>query len=189
MTENCDPISLLESRVDALEKKVFGNESVDNFDTSNSVVDLLLKNQTLISTAVSSREKINTFVKRIDFLEQILDPTYEDSLVDRNAKVEVVLMMVNEFQETIERLKMLQDMIDVLESEKIRSVPQVRSRLDRLQTLVVDLAEKTQETNEKIKELAVCYAQIMNSFTKAFCQIDSALKQMEIEANPRKVYD
>ncbi|RZF36600.1 hypothetical protein LSTR_LSTR007303 [Laodelphax striatellus] len=187
MGDTCDPISLLEARVDALERKLFGHESLDNFDTSDSVVDLLLKSQTLISTAVSSREKINAFVKRIDFLEQILDPTYEDSLVDRNARVEVVLMMENEFRETAERLKMLQDMIDVLESEKIRSVPQ--NRLDKLQTSVADLAEKTQETNNKIKELAVCYAQIMNSFTKAFCQMDNALKQLEIEANPRKVYD
>ncbi|XP_075235762.1 dynactin 3, p24 subunit [Lycorma delicatula] len=189
MPEVVDPLDIIEARVKKLEMKVFG-ENVNNFDVSTiSVVDMLSKSQTLITTAISSQEKINKIVKRLDQLELVLDPAYEDTLVDNTAKIEMILLMENEVCETLKQLKSLKEMNNILESEQIRNIPKVEDRLSDLVKLLLQNKEKTEKVTKNVNNLLKHYNDVINNFTKTFAQLNEIITELEIEAQPKKVVE
>lgn len=189
MPEVIDPLDIIEDRIKKLEVKMFG-ESGNNFDTSTiDIVDMLTKSQTLITTAISSQDKINKMVRRIDQLELVLDPAYEDTLVDNTAKIEMILLMENELYETLKQLNSLKEMNVLLESEQIRNIPKVEDRLNILLKLLLENKEKTEKVSNDVNNLLKQYNDIINSFTKTFAQLNEIITKLEIESQPKKVIE
>lgn len=187
MTE-VDVIDKLEERMKVLELKVYGDSEIEMID-EKTIVDSLIQSQTFTSSALSGRDKLSSLVKRLDHLEAVLDPTYEDSIIDAVAKTEFVLAMETELKEVTTDLMYMSELTPIFESEYIKNTPNLMSQMEKLILTMLENKEKHDFVMNKANELVTKYTEIMKGLTTVFALLEKTVTQLEIDALPKKVED
>uniref|UniRef100_A0A1B6IGA1 Dynactin subunit 3 n=1 Tax=Homalodisca liturata TaxID=320908 RepID=A0A1B6IGA1_9HEMI len=183
-----DSLSILENRVKTLEVKIFG-QSDPIPDVSSPIVDDLLESHKVVSSALSGRDKMAMVLKRLDQLEIVLDPLYEDSVIDSAAKLAFVLSTEAELEEITRQLVRINELSPCLESEQLRNIPHLMKQLGKLSSLMVEHKEKCDLMNEKFDDLIAKYTEIINGVTAVFATLDSMVTELEIKAKPKTIID
>lgn len=183
-----DIINKLEERVKTLELKIYGDGEVEIMD-QKTIVDSLIQSQTFTSSALSGRDKLSSLVKRLDQLEAVLDPTYEDSVIDTVAKTEFVLAMETELEEIATALMHMNELTSVFESDYIKNSPNLMNQMEKLILSMLENTEKHEFVTKKANELVTRYTEIMNGLTAVFALLEKTVTQLEIDALPKKVED
>ncbi|XP_054272371.1 uncharacterized protein LOC128992691 [Macrosteles quadrilineatus] len=185
-----DPVGVLEDRVRLLELRVFGeSQGEDVALPQSSAVDSLLEVQRVVSSALSGREKITAAVKRLDQLEAVLDPMFEDSVIDSAAKVAFILSMESHLEEVTRQLVRLKELSPSLESEQLRNIPLLLRQLAKLTTTMVEQREKYELVDDGIQDLVSRYTEVINGITAVFATLDNLVTELEIKALPKPVID
>lgn len=187
MTE-VDVINRLEERVKALELKVYGDGEIEISD-EKTIVDSLIQSQTFTSSVLSGRDKLSSLVKRLNHLEAVLDPTYEDTVIDTVAKTEFVLAMESELEEITRALMHMSELTSVFDSEYIKNTPNLMSQMEKLILTMLENKEKHDFVTRKANELVTKYTEIKNGLTAVFALLEKTVTQLEIDALPKKVED
>lgn len=184
-------IELLEDRVIELEKKIYGlAKKKENNDTlENPVIDNILHVNTLVSSAMSGREKANLMIKRLPELNTYLDPIIESSEIPIEAKLQLLLTMASEIKQNHEMLKQVQELTPVLETDRLRNVPELTNKLNDLNLSYLKLYEDTQGLNNHINEVFSKYNDVITSISKSLITIDAIVTTAEIAAMPKKQLD
>lgn len=184
-------IELLEDRVIELEKKIYGfTKKKENNDTlENPVIDNILHVNTLVSSAMSGREKANLMIKRLPELNIYLDPIIESSEIPIEAKLQLLLAMASEIKQNHEMLKQMQELTPVLETDRLRNVPELTNKLNDLNLSYLKLYEDTQGLNNHINEVFSKYNDVITSISKSLITIDAIVTTAEIAAMPKKQLD
>lgn len=192
LTVRMTTIELLENRIAELEKQIYGlakkDETNDN-SLENPVVDNILHVNTLISSAMSGREKANLMIKRLPELNNYLDPMIESSEIPIEAKVQLLLAMVPEIKQNHEMLKQMQELMPALETDHLKNVPELTNKLNDLNLSYLKLYEDSQGLNNRINEVFSKYNEVITSISKSLITIDAIVTAAEIAAMPKKQLD
>ncbi|XP_020710728.1 dynactin subunit 3-like [Athalia rosae] len=185
-------IELLEERVAALESQVFNAENqpkIDDPPPESSVVDNVLHAYTFISSAFSGREKANAVLKRIQELNSYLDPNFENTDLQIEAKVELIMTLEPELRENLQMLTKLEELLPILESDRYRNVPEATTKLNNLTLAYAKLHEESEELTSEIREVFAKYNSIINSISKSLIILDATVTAVENAAMPVKQID
>ncbi|XP_011309493.1 dynactin subunit 3-like [Fopius arisanus] len=182
---------ILEERVAELERKVYGtvnNPSIDDPLPENSVIDNLLNANTMISSALSSREKANNLVKRLSELNELLSTSFDEDL-QTDVKWQIIETMEPEIRQNLELIAKATELLPVLEVDAIKNVPELTPKLEHLTLEYLNAYEESTAVNQTIKEVFSKYNAIIDTISKTLVALDSAITAAELSAIPKKQLD
>lgn len=186
-------IKLLEDRVADLEEQILGVEKIVTFNNvpvaKSSVIDNLLNANTLISSALSSREKANSLVKRLSELNTYLDPNFDDLDLQTEAKIELILALEPEVRENLQLLSKLKELMPVLEMEHICNVPELANKFNSLTLSYLKAYEDSEALNVEVRQVFSKYNAVITCISKSLITLDVAVIAAEIAAAPPKQAD
>lgn len=184
-----DPIAILENRVKNLEMKILGTSETLPNNPDSSIIDNFLESHKVITSAISGREQITAVIKRLDQLETALDPMYEDSVVDNAAKLVFILSMEQELEEITHNLVRVSELSSALESDQLRSLPQLMKQLNTLTNTMLEHKEKYDLVDEKVDDLITKYTEITNGVVAVFAALNNTVSELELKSQPKKVIE
>ncbi|XP_031838674.1 dynactin subunit 3 [Nomia melanderi] len=185
-------IELLENRIAELERNIYGLKELNgsnNMPLENPVIDSLLHANTLISSAMSGREKANMAIKRLPELNGYLDPVVETIDIPIEAKLQLLLTMEPEIKQNCDMLRQMQELMPVLETDRIKDVPELSIKLNKLNLSYLKIYEESQNLSSHINELFAKYNDVITTISKSLISIDVAITAAEIAAMPKKQLD
>ncbi|XP_076683320.1 dynactin subunit 3 [Andrena cerasifolii] len=185
-------IELLEDRIADLEKQIYGLTKAKDADIAqleNPVVDSLLHVNTLISSAMSGREKAAAAIKRLPELNSYLDPVCESSDIPTEAKVQLLLVMTPEIKQNYEMLRQVQELAPALETDRLQDVPELTNKLNNLNLSYLKIYEESQDLNGRMNEIFSKYNEVITGISKSLITIDAAVTAAEVAALPKKQVD
>lgn len=183
-----DPISVLEDRVKGLEIKIFG-QSHTHPETTVPIVDSLLDSHKVISSSLSGREKMAAAEKRLAHLEEVLDPMFEDLVINSAAKFAFILSMDDELESITKQLVRLKELSPSLESAQLRNLPQLMKQVNKLISVTAEDKRKFDVMNENIDNLIIKYTEVINGVTAVFTTLDIKLTELEIKSKPKEIFE
>lgn len=182
-------INLLEDRIANLEKQVYGPSEAINIDDPappNTVIDRLLDINSLISSALSGREKPNAIIKRLPELNDYLDPVSEDNDMPTSAKAQLLLTVESEIMENHKLLTKMQELVPILESGRIKDVPEFNNTFNKLSLSYLKAYEDSKELSDHVQDLLSKYNAVINSISVSLITLDAAITAAEMAAMPKK---
>ncbi|XP_012219408.1 dynactin subunit 3 [Linepithema humile] len=185
-------VKLLEDRIANLEKQVHGLNKTINVDDPvppNAIIDRLLDINSLISSALSGRDKPNTLIKRLPELNGYLEPVSEDIDVPASAKAQLLLTLEPEIMENHKLLIKVQELTPILESERIKNVPELNSAFNKLSLSYLKAYENSAELSSHTRDLLSKYDAVISSISESLITLDTAVTAAEIAAKPKKQTD
>ncbi|XP_033333619.1 dynactin subunit 3 [Megalopta genalis] len=185
-------VELLESRITELEKRVFGYKEAsgnNNTPPENPVIHSLLDVNTLVSSAMSGRKNANMVIQRLPELNRYLDPVADSTELPIEAKLQLLLTMAPEIKQNCDMLHQMQELMPVLETDRIRDVPELSNKLNDLNLSYLKIYEESQDLNGHINEVFSKYNEVITSISKSLITIDAAVTAAEIAAMPKKQVD
>lgn len=182
-------IKLLQDRIANLEKLVYGPSQANNVDDPappNAVLDRLLDVNSLFSSALSGREKPNAIIKRLPELNAYLDPVSEDVDMPTGAKAQLLLTMESEIMENHRLLTKMQELMPVLESERIKDVPEFNATFNKLSLSYLKAYEDYEGLSAHVHDLLSKYNAVVSSISESLIIMDAAITAAEVAAVPKK---
>lgn len=183
---------ILEHRIAELEKKVFGYGRKTNAPypmPDSNIIDSLSSANTLISSALSGREKLNTIIQRLPELKSYTESDFEEMDLQTDRKLEYILSMESEIRESAQRLKQLHELLPVLDSDRFKNLPELIEKLDKLTVNYVDLGGKTGDVKGESQNLISRYNEILTNISKNLIILDADITELEKKNEPKKVLD
>lgn len=183
---------ILENRIAELEKKIFGLEGKPKDGSSaseSSIVEQVEHVNTLISSALSGREKLNTLIQRLPELEEYSKTDFEPVDQDIAMKLEYILTMEPEIRENVRRLNKLKELMPVLDSDRFNSVPEMSEKLASSSLRFIDLGNQASQVDEATKTMINRYNDIITNVSKTLIAMDADITLLEKEAEPKKVME
>lgn len=181
-----------QDRISELEKKIYGPEKLLTLDDplpETSAIDNLLHANTLISSALSGREKANAVINRLEELSEYLSPTYEESLLPTEAKIQLCLAMEPQAKENYAFYAKIQDLSPVLETNNFKDVLESTHKLSKLTPVYLESYQEVDQLNTNVKEIFSKYNSIIDNISKTLILFDTAITAIEIAATPVKHVD
>jgi len=182
-------VNLLEDRIANLERQMYGIGKMINIDDpspTNAVIDRLLDVNSLICSALSGMEKPNILIKRLPELNSYLEPISEDVDIPTNAKTQLLLTMESDIMENQKLLTKVEELTPVLQSERIKNVPELDSTLNKLSLSYLKAYENSEELNVHVRDLLSKYNAVINSISESLITLDAAVAVAELAAVPKK---
>ncbi|XP_014210431.1 dynactin subunit 3 [Copidosoma floridanum] len=183
---------ILEKRIAELEKKIFGLEgkpSDESLMPESTIIESMEQAQTMISSALSGREKLSALMERLPELEEyenaVLEPT--DPQID--VKLEYILAMESEIRQYVENLKTIKELMPVLDSNRFDNLPEMAEKLTNLSLQHIELGDQVNTVDSATKELMTRYNNIITNISQTLIALDTEITKLEKEKEPKKVID
>ncbi|XP_058803135.1 uncharacterized protein LOC131671040 [Phymastichus coffea] len=189
MNENVEKV--LEQRIAELEKKLFGLEEKVNMDSvpESSVIDSLSHANTLISSALSGRDKINTLIQRLPEIESYIESDFEPTEVQTDVKLEYIEAMQAEIKENAIKLIKLKELAPVLESDSFKNLPELSEKLHNLSLKYIELGKRAEIVNSDTRNMISRYNDIITNISKTLIDMDAKVTALEKAVEPKKAID
>ncbi|KAK3924723.1 Dynactin subunit 3 [Frankliniella fusca] len=191
-----DPLNLLDDRISELERKVLGTSgsaaAALRADTDKlSVLEALSHANQLLNSALSGREKALAVMQRISELNRYMDPTFEDSTMTCEAKLEIILARERELRQDLSSLEQAQRLVsNVLDNQNaissMQAVSGLSGQLEKLTLITIDSVQGVEALNEQAQDLFERYNSIVKELTRAFMLLDEMVSTEEQRAKPKK---
>ncbi|XP_052797207.1 dynactin subunit 3-like isoform X2 [Mya arenaria] len=173
-----DSLDVFEKRLETLENRVFGGSNKDAHYPR--CTDVLASAQGSLGKAVAGKKKINKIYDRLQDLQECLDPGKADEMtLSNDAKAEIILAEEDLLLQQAARLETLQQLQGALDSEHIRGVGELSSRLQELSRIQVAQQDEAGQLSEETLQLLATYNNIINLLSKQFVKWDETLTKME----------
>ncbi|XP_065203803.1 nuclease SbcCD subunit C-like [Planococcus citri] len=189
--ENIQSLDLLEQRLTRLEQKMLGKGSINDVDITKvkPVTNVLHEVDTVLISSISGREKINTLLKKVDVLHQLLDPSYLDSFNNVDAKIEAVLESEKDIYNYVNQLDRLEAAYSILNDETIEQLPNLSDRINNLISNVLKNKEQCDKQTAELIEISNSYKNCVIQISALLVQMDSFITQLEINSQPKTPTD
>lgn len=187
-------LDILNKRIDRL-NTILGPIPGDTSDAKASavqggenLVDALLSANTLLSSAVSGREKILEVVNRTGELENYLDPSYLDERQEAKAKEVYVNTIATDLASSLEILDKIKTLEPTLGAEYFRNIPDVADKIRHMNNTA---SEQVQE-NDLIEQSLILAMQrysdiqagIKDSLAAMNDRIDAIEDRLKVKRKP-----
>ncbi|XP_033220468.1 dynactin subunit 3-like [Belonocnema kinseyi] len=187
-----DGIQILEERVTSLEKQIYGTgrtSAASSASPETPVIENLINANVFVSSALSGRENANALINRLPELSSYLDPHFEDSELQTDAKLEFLLATELEIRENLRLLNEMEKLIPVLETDRIRDVPELSKKLSSITLNYLNMNEQSKTLTGEIHQLFSKYNSIITSISELLITMDARITAAEIAAMPKKQID
>ncbi|XP_014238968.1 uncharacterized protein LOC106660506 [Trichogramma pretiosum] len=183
---------VLEDRIAELEKRIYGLDMKKGIETSlpdSSIIDNYNSAYTLITSALSGREKINSLIQRLPELESFTETDFEPSDLNTDMKVEYILAVEPEIRQTVEQFNQLKELLSVLDSNSLSNLPEMEERLHKVSLKYIEIADDVEQVNSETREMISRYNEIMLNISKTLIILDDEVSKFEKAAEPKKILD
>lgn len=187
-----DGIQILEDRVASLEKQIYGTGRTPVAGSAlpeTPVIENLVNANVFVSSALSGRENANALINRLPELSSYLEPHFEDSELQTEAKLEFILATELEIRENLRLLTEMQKLVPVLETDRIRDVPELSKKLSSITLNYLKMHEQSKTLTGEIHKLFSKYNSIIISISESLIAMDAAISAAEITAMAKKEID
>lgn len=167
-----------------MELKVLPIEKQEE-NVNQSVSEMLIQINTLISSALSCREVVTAILTRMTELNQYLDPNFYENRLSTAAKKQFILAIYPEVKKYGESIQRLKSLVPVLDSEHLQNTPSLIPKLEQLSLSTLKTHEESQEVSRSIAEALQQYNNIIYSITQTFVQLEEMVTQLEFEMKPK----
>ena len=182
----------MENRIAELEKKIYGLEKRSNIEDKvpeNTILESLSHANTLISSALSGREKLNALIQKLPELESYTESDFEPIDLQTDMKLEYILAMDSEIRENAERLNQLKELLPVIESGRFNNLPEMSEKLFTLQLKSVELNENEEIISEASRDMISRYNEIITNISKTLITLETEVTELEKAAECKKEMD
>lgn len=186
MASSTEALDILENKVRELELKVYGErpEPTENF---NPIIDSLLQTNTIMTAALSGREKFTSIFKRLhelnDYLQ--LNPLSEDP-VGLSTKLNIILSMKDEYENSAELMEKINELKFVLDDDKIKNTQLLRDDLNTLLANHLSKKEKLNDINNEVGEVLTKFNEVCLEISKSFFLLNEAIAKIENSGTSKK---
>lgn len=184
-----EALDCIEKRIDNL-NRILGTLPTQNEQNTQpndeTLTDSLLSASTLLTSATSGRDTINTFSNRSTELEKYLDPDFVEQQQDLRTKQVYVQMTAPELQESFEQLEQIKTLESTLGAEYFRSMPDVADKLRAMNETTSDLAQKNDLLEESLTLAMQRYDEIQNTLKDSLRNMNERIARMEEKMNKKK---
>ncbi|XP_012692917.1 dynactin subunit 3 [Clupea harengus] len=175
-TNNMDD---LDARLQILEKRVYGDRGCKPNKTVKCV-DSLAKVNTALANTANKRERVKILHKKIEDLLKYLDPQFTDYIAVPDAmKLEFILAEEDFLRSQASMLEQVHNLQPHLDSNHIKAVPELTTKLQRLSQLHIKHQDQNDELSGEVKRLFEEYNKMMFLLSKQFAQWDETLRKLE----------
>lgn len=191
-----DPLNLLDDRISQLEERVLGSSGAASSSlrgTSDKLplLEALSHASQLLNSALSGREKALAVMQRISELNRYMDPTFEDSTMTCEAKLEIILAREKELRQDLSNLEQAQRLVsNVLDNQNaissMQAVSGLSGQLEKLTLITIDSVQGVEALNEQAQDLFQRYNSIVKELTRAFMLLDEMVTAEEERGKPKK---
>ncbi|XP_041964209.1 dynactin subunit 3 [Alosa pseudoharengus] len=169
----------LDGRLQILEKRVYGDRGCKPNKTVKCVDSLGKVNAALANTA-NKRERVKILHKKTEDLLKYLDPQFTDYIAVPDAmKLEFILAEEDFLRTQASMLEQVHTLQPYLDSNHIKSVPELTTKLQRLSQLHIKQQDQNEELSAEVKRLFEEYNKMMFLLSKQFAQWDETLRKLE----------
>lgn len=144
-----------------------------------TVADMLIQTNTLIASALSGRDIVNTILNRMVELNQYLDPNYYENKLNIQAKRQFILALYPEIKKYGESIQKLKSLVPVLDSQQLNNVPSLIPKLEQLTVSNLKMHEESQEVSASIAQALQQYNDIIYSISRTFVQLEDIVTRLE----------
>ena len=187
-----DGIEILEDRVASLEKQICGTDRAsiaNNSIPEGPVIETLMNANVFVSSALSGRKNANTLISRLPELSSYLDLHFDDSELQTDAKLEFILATELEIREDLRLLTEMQKLMPMLETDRIRDVPELSKTLSSITLNYLKMNEESKTLTGEIYELFTKYNSIITRISESLIAMDAGITAVEIAAVSKKQID
>lgn len=190
--ESLDIITKRIDRLNAILGPIPGdtsNANASEVQGGENLVDSLLSANTLLSSAVSGREKIAQVVNRTAELENYLDPNYLDERQDTKAKEVYVNTVATDLANSFEMLEKIKALEPTLGAEYFRNIPDVTDKIRHMNNAA---SEQLQE-NDLIEQSLILamqrYSDIQEGIKDSLAAMTERVDAIEERLKPKRKPD
>ncbi|KAK4879293.1 hypothetical protein RN001_007439 [Aquatica leii] len=184
-----DPIDLLEKRIAALELEVLPLSKEVGPDKSQLISNLLIQTHSMTTTALSCREVITSILRRMEVINDYLNPNYTDTQLDVQDKKQYILELYPEMKKSMQLVVDFERLRAFLDSSSINNIPSLVDKLEKLTISSVNTYEECKEVTNKILYALQQYNDITMSIKILFAQLEESITNIEISLQPRSRID
>ncbi|GBM54619.1 Dynactin subunit 3 [Araneus ventricosus] len=167
----------IERRIAKLEQEVYDSATPDS---ENKSIETLMNIHNRLQSSVTGREKITTLFSKLDDLQKYLDPNFKEHMsLTETVKLNLVLLEEDRIRSAVDSLQTVKDLIQYLDSEHIRAVPSLCSKLCEVSQTQLKLQEDAAELTTETRQLIANYDNLVMSLSKQFILWDSMLTEIE----------
>lgn len=180
-----DAIDLLEKRIEALELQVLSKDTSSVANQTQAITDLLMQTHTMITSALSCREAITSILQHMMTINEYLDPSYGENVLEVEAKRHYLLELYPELKDTVKLIGTFENLIPYADSANILKVTELSEKLDRLAVNNLSIYEESVEVTQNVLASLQKYNDITGSIKVLFAQLDRAVTDLENALQPR----
>lgn len=189
--EDIESLDVLEKRVTELEKKIIGQADIDEINPNKvkPILNALHEVDTVLISSISGREKINTLLKTVEILNNILDPSYLDTINNADAKVEAILESEKDIHDYVNNLSRLGEVHSTLNNETIEQLPNLSNRINSLVSNLLKNKEQCDKQTAEVIQLTNNYKDCIIQISSLLVELEALITYLEIESQPKTVQE
>ena len=169
-----------ERRLDQLERRIFGETRKVGIKSDTCLVPKLASIAQEVGDGLGRRERIAPLFRKLNELENLLDPASNvQSGLTLESRAELILSEESKLKETNAMLDQVQDKKKVLDSESIKNVPDLESKLLDLTRIHLEQNAQGDQWSGDVLKLIEQYNDVIDSITKAFIEYDKIISAAE----------
>ena len=169
-----------ERRLDQLERRIFGETRKVGIKSDTCLVPKLAGIAQEVGDGLGRRERIAPLFRKLNELENLLDPASNvQSGLTLESRAELILSEESKLKETNAMLDQVQDKKKVLDSESIKNVPDLESKLLDLTRIHLEQNAQGDQWSGDVLKLIEQYNDVIDSITKAFIEYDKIISAAE----------
>uniref|UniRef100_A0A6J0TUT7 Dynactin subunit 3 n=1 Tax=Pogona vitticeps TaxID=103695 RepID=A0A6J0TUT7_9SAUR len=174
-------VQQLQSRLDALEERVFGAAGgAEGVGSSRQIADGLVKVQVALGNIASKRERVKILFKKMEDIIKYLDPHYIDRMAIPDAmKLQFILAEEQSIMAQAALLEQVNSLQPYLDSAHIKAAPDHAAKLQRLSQIHIQQQDQGEAVTENVRQLLEDYNKMTLLLSKQFVQWDEMLTQLE----------
>ncbi|KAJ8971948.1 hypothetical protein NQ314_000465 [Rhamnusium bicolor] len=174
-----DSVDLLEKRIETLELLVLPKNFTCFTNKNQAITDLLLQTYTMITSALSCREAIISILQHMTTINEYLDPTSGENILEVEAKRHYLLELYPELKDTVRLIRSFENLLLYTDSGNILKITELSEKLDRLAVTNLNIYEESREVTQNILKSLQKYNDITGSIKILFAQLDNAMIDLE----------
>lgn len=182
-----EALDAIERRIDNL-SRIVGSLPEDE-NKSENLTDSLISANTLISSAMSGRQKISDIVERANELEHYLDPAFLDEKQDVKAKEVYVNTVAPELAANFEQLEQIKKLEPSLGAEYFRNIPDVTDKLKAMNDTTIELCQKNDLLEESLTIAMQRYDEIQSGIKDSLKVLNDRIDALEDRLKQKKKSD
>lgn len=184
-----EAFDIIEDRLAALELKVFGKYDVemDNLISNKPIIKTLSEANTVLMSKLSSRNKINELLKKVNMLSKLFDPMFPVMVNENVAKMEVVLQEESNIKNTITYLNNIHKLQYTLDKDLFVHIISLQHKINQYTVELLKNKDLILKQDEKIQSLLKSYNEALLCFSLVFVKLDKFITSQEIKNKTKKI--